>query len=251
MNNHLGAVCDEFYVSCRLHLKLEMAQEHKPILRFFERVTRSFPSMRKLRRRDDGCVILEEDGRGRVPRRWLRVDPLSMRFGYYAVPDVQEVRAIAEVILEHAPYYLNFTPLNYDYIEVIYGFDLDYRGNHDQLLAETFWAEHPFAGLLMGEEAAHVVESQPYLGIALNRDCDRQAYVEVKSRTSTFEVRTGEYEASPISIYLTVRQYCGFEGAAGLIETHHNLMDAADSLGVERVVPILVNPLAHAIAGRL
>ncbi|UCG16308.1 MAG: hypothetical protein JSV19_13540 [Phycisphaerales bacterium] len=251
MNNHVGAACDEFYVNSRLHFKLETAQEQEPVLRFFERVTKAFPTMRKLRQREDGCVILEEEGPGRSSRRWLRIDPATMRFGYYAVPDIEEIRVLAGVILEHAPYYLNLSELNYDYLEVLYGFDLDYRGNHDQLLAETFWADHPFASLLLGEETTHVIESQPYLGVALNPECDLQAYAEVKSRTSTFEIRNGEFDEAPISIYLTVRQYWGFDIGTSLVETHRKMMDIADELAGEKVVPVLVNPLAHAIAGRL
>ena len=250
MNNHLGAVCDEFYVNSRLHLKIEVMPEPEPVLRFLERISKSFPTMRKLRQREDGGVVLEESVHARSPRRWLRLDPTSLRFGYYAIPAMADIRAMADVILEHAPYYLNFSELNYDHLDVTYGFDLDFRGNHDQLLAETFWADHPFAGLLLGEEAAHVIESQPYLGIALTQECDLQAYAEIRSRSSTYEVRAGDFDSGPISIYLTVRQYWGFEQPTSPVDTHRRLVEIADELAGGRVVPILVNPLAQAIAGR-
>ena len=91
---------------------------------------------------------------------------------------------------------------------------------------------------------------QPFMGIALTPSCDIQAYIDIKSRTSSYEVHTGEYEAHPLSVYLTVRKYWGFSESENLIDAHHRLMDHADELAADRVVPLLVNPLAHAIASR-
>jgi hypothetical protein len=132
----------------------------------------------------------------------------------------------------------------------VYGFDLDYRGNHDQVLAEALWSDHPLSALLLGEEAAHAIDAQPYVGIALNAECDLQAYVEVKSRTTTYEVRTAEYESSPMSVLLTIRRYWGTGRDPGLLDAYRGMLQVADELAGSKVVPIVVNPLAHAIAGR-
>ena len=93
--------------------------------------------------------------------------------------------------------------------EAVYGVVYAVLGNHDQMVAETFYADHPLGGFVLGPEAVHAIDQQPYLGIALNPDCDLQAYVEIKSRTTTFEVRAGEFEKQPISVFLTVRKYWG------------------------------------------
>ena len=95
-----------------------------------------------------------------------------------------------------------------------------------------------------------MIDCQPYMGIALTPNCDVQAYVEVKSRTSTFEVRTAEYEPQMLSVYLTVRRYWGFEAELPLADAFVQLAEAADELASQRVVPMLVNPLAQAIASR-
>jgi len=250
MNPSFDAVCDDFYISSRLFLKLDMALERDTVLNFLDRIRRGLPMLSKLRRRDDGCLILEEDTVDRGSRRWLRLEPASLRFGHFGPPDTSTVRQMADVILEHAPYYLTFSELDYDHLEVVYGFDLEYRGNHDQMVAETFYGDHPLAGFVLADEAVHAIDAQPYLGISLTPECDMQAYVEVKSRTSTFEVRTGEYEPQPVSVYLTVRRYWGLSRAGSLLEVQHRLCDAADELAVSRVVPTLVTPLAQAIASR-
>lgn len=251
MSASFDAVCDDFYVACRLFLKLEIRLDRESVLGFFDRVRKELPNLNKLRRREDGSLVLEEEDRAEgLPRQWLRVGPTSLRFGHFAPPDTSSVRKMADVILQNAPYFLTLSDLDFDHLEVVYGFDLDYKGNHDQMVAETFYADHPLSAFLFGDEAHHVIEAQPFAGIALSPSCDLQANVEIKSRTTSFEVRTGEYDKQPVSVYLTCRRYWGFSKVASVLEAHNELMDLADDLAANRVVPTVVSPLAAAIASR-
>lgn len=251
MSTQLGAVCDEFYVSARLFLKLELMLGRETVLHFFDQLRKNYPGLRKLRRRDQASLVLEEDPVEVSSRRWVRLDPSALRFGQFAPPDMDDVRRYCDTILQQAPYHLSFSELDYDHLELVYGFDLEYRGNHDQLVAETLWGDHPAAaGFLQSEQAQHIIDAQPYFGIALSPECDLQAYVEIKSRTSTYEVRSGAYEPQPISVYLTIRKYWGLEGATAPDKALAELFEVADELATERVVPLFVNPLAAAIASR-
>ncbi len=248
--NHLGAVCDDFYISGRLFLKLDLNPERETILHFFDRLRKEFPGLCKLRRRENDGVVLEEEAAERGSRRWVRVDINSLRFGHFAPADTDEVRRFAEFVLNQAPYHLSFSEVDFDHFELSYGFDLEYRGNHDQLVAETLIGDSAVSGLMFGPHAAHVIDAQPYFGIALSPECDLQAYVEVKSRTTTYEVRNATFEGAPISVLLTARKYCGVESPTSLWEGFQNLFNVADELATERVVPQFVNPLAAAIASR-
>ena len=250
MNEGLGAVCDDFYVSCRLFLKLDLHPERETILHFFDRLRREYPDLRKLRRREDGCVMVEEDVDERAPRRWVRLDARSLRFGFFAPPDLDDVRRFGSLVLTQAPYHLSFSDIDFDHLELVYGFDLEYRGNHDQLVAETLLGDQSTAGVLFGDEAAHVIDAQPYFGIALTPDCDLQAYVEIKSRTTTYEVRSESFESSPISVFLTMRKYWAVDSPNSLTEALGTLFDISDGLATEKIVPNFVNPLAAAIASR-
>ncbi len=253
MKTSLGAQCDDFYTSSRLFLKLDLPLERETVLHFFDRIRREHPSMRRFRRREDGALLLEEgetDAREGEPRRWIRLEPGSLRFGYFSPPSRQACQTFARLLLEQAPYHLTLSDLDIDHFEIVYGFDMEYSGNHDQLVAETLFADHPLASFLMGDECAHIVDCQPYFGIALSRKCDLQACLEIKSRTSSFEVRTGEYEAQVLSVYLTVRRYWGFQESPDLVGVHEELADTADDLAVQCAVPLVVNPLALAIASR-
>lgn len=248
MSDGLGAVCDEFYVSSRLFLKLDMHPPRETILHFFDRIRKDFPLLRKLRTREGGSIILEEDGDEDRSRRWIRLDENSLRFGQFAPSDIDEFRRFGGLILSQAPYHLTFSEIDFDHMELNYGFDLEYQGNHDRLVAETLMSDSAGASVLFGANTSHVIDVQPYYGIALSDNCDLQAYVEVKSRTSTYEVRADSYDEQPISVFLTIRRYWGLDSEVALEAALSGMLDVADELAIETVVPNFVNPLAAAIA---
>lgn len=250
MSIAFGAQCDGFHVATRLFLKLDLALQRETILLFFDSVKREFPTMRKLRRREDGALMLEEDESEERSRRWLRLDESAIRLGYHNPQSLEDAARLGQVVLKMAPYHLTLSDLDYDHLEVVFGFDLEYQGNHDQLVADTLLGDGPLAGLLGQESVVHIIDAQPFLGIAVSESCDTQAYIEIKSRTSTYEVHTGNYDPQPLSIFLTLRRYWGFAEADTLLDAHRDLLQRAEDWATDRVVPLLVNPLAHAIASR-
>lgn len=250
MSFAFGAHCDDVHVATRLFLKLDLGLERETVLHFFDSVKREFPTMRKLRRREDGSLLLEEDESDDGVRRWLRLDPSAIRLGHYNPPSLEEASRLGEVILKMAPYHLTLGELDYDHLEVVLGFDLEYRGNHDQLVADTLFSEGPLAGLLNHDGVYHAIDVQPFLGMTLSERCDTQVYLEIKSRTSTYEVRTEQFDQQPLSVFLTLRRYWGFEEPESLQDVHRDLTQKAEEWAASKVVPLVVNPLAHAIASR-
>lgn len=250
MSHDLGAVCDDFYISSRLFLKLEMKLERETVLHFFDRIRKEYRGLKKLRRRDGNCLVLEEEPDERGSRRWIRLDQTSLRFGHFGPSDVEDVQRFGELILTQAPYHLSFSDIDFDHLEVLFGFDLEYCGNHDRLVAETLLGEHAAGGFLFGDQTAHIIDVQPYFGIALSPECDLQAYVEVKSRTTTFEVRSDTFENEPISVFLTTRKYWGVESSTTPVDALRTLFEVAEQQATDKVVPNFVNPLAAAIASR-
>ncbi len=218
------------------------------MLHFFDSLKREFPLMRKLRRREDDSLLLEEDETPDGSRRWLRLDVDALRTGYDNPPRSAEAAALGQAVLRMAPYHLTLSDLDYSHLEVVYGFDLEYRGNHDQLVAETLFGESPLGGLLTHDSVRHVIDAQPLLGVAVSDSCDTQVYLDVKSHTSTYEVRTQHYEGSVLSVVLTVRRYWGLAAGEGLVEAHQELTGIAEEWAADRVVPLVVSPLAQAIS---
>ncbi len=250
MSLAFGAQCDDFHIATRLFLKLDLGLERETVLHFFDSVRREFPGMRKLRRRDDSSLLLEEDEDDRGQRRWLRLDDQTVRFGHHNPPHVDDAGAFAQTVLKMAPYHLTLGDLDYDHIEVVLGFDLEYRGNHDQLIADTFFSTGPLAGLMGHAGVNQTIDSQPFLGVSLSESCDTQVYIEIKSRTSTYEVRTGQYDTQPLSVFLTIRRFFGFSEQEHLLDIHRQLSDIAFEWAADRIVPVIIQPLAQAIASR-
>ena len=115
MKTSLGAQCDECYTSSRLFLKLDLSLERETVLHFFDRVRREYPGMRRFRRREDGTLILEEgdaDASEAESRRWIRLEPGSLRFGYFAPPSREAYRTFSRFLLEQAPFHLTLSELD-------------------------------------------------------------------------------------------------------------------------------------------
>ncbi len=249
MNTTFGAMCDEFLVTTRLHMKLGLPDNRETLLHFFDRIAREFPSMDRLRRRGSGGLVLESDPE-EASRMWIRLDGASLRFGHSNPPDVATQRRLAETVFDNAPHHLSLSHLDIDRMEQVYSFDLDFVGNHDQLVAETLYADHPLAALANADQAFHVIECQPCIGISLSPTCEQQAYVELRSRSTTYEASRGQFDSRPLTVSLILRQYWPSGRDRDLLATYDALAEHAGHLATDHVVPLIVNPLAHAIASR-
>lgn len=250
MSLAFGAHCDDFHLASRLFLKMDLGLERETVLHFFDSVRREMPTLRRLRRTDDGGLMLEEDEVEMQTRRWLRIDSNAVRFGRHNPGTKAEAGQLGRLVLEKAPYHLTLGDLDYDHLEVVLGFDLEYRGNHDQLIADTFYADGPFGAFLSHPAVHQSIDAQPFLGVSLNEECDLQVYLEIKSRTSTFEVRTGNFDGQALTVFLTVRRFWGMRHGASLEDAHDALLQTAVDWAESRVVPLIVQPLAQAIASR-
>ncbi len=242
-----GSQCDEFYVATRLFLKLDLSPTRESLLHFCERIRRAYPTMRRLRRREDGGIILDEEDDRQRGRRYLRLHAEALRFGLVDPPDRGEVTAMADLILNQAPAHLSLSDLDYHSLEVAYGFDLEYAGNHDEIVAETLLGENPLHAALAGGNR-RVIDCQPCLGVSLSDDFATQAYLDVKGRTSMHELRIGEFEPQVLSVYLTLRREFPAGTTTELAGLHQSLLELGEELAVTRVIPQIVRPLREAIA---
>lgn len=232
----------------RLNTQLNLPHNRETVLHFFERVQKEFPSMGQFRRYDNGDLNLEEDRRTGT-YRWVRLESRRLVSGYVNPPDIEDALALHRFLLQLAPYHLGISPLEIEHMEVLFGFDLSYRGNHDDVVIESLLADSPL-GCLLDEPGTRAVDVQPSIGISLSDDCRLQARVEILTRTDNYQVRTGDYAEDEISVYLTVRRYWGDRPKDPLEKVFETLFERADGLAGSRVVPRIVRPISSAIASR-
>src|SRR5690606_22567231 len=118
--------------------------------------------------RERGEFVLEED-KDRGQYRWTTLEPKRICSGYVNSPSVEEAMRQHRLIMELIPYSLSVSPLDCESLNIMYGFDFTYRGNHNQLVAEALGVS-PALERMMEHPGASVVACEPSLQLALDED---------------------------------------------------------------------------------
>jgi hypothetical protein len=248
MSNPYASFCQDFYINMRLNTQLNLPHNRETVLHFFERVQKEFPGMTQFRKYDNGDFNLEED-RSAGSYRWARLESRRLVSGYVNPPDQEDALRLHQFLLELAPYHLGISPLEIEHLEVLFGFDLSYRGNHDDVVLESLLTDSPLTCLL-DEAGARPLDVQPTIAVSLSDDCRLQARLEVLTRTDNYQVRTGDYSDDEISVYLTVRRYWGDRPKEPMEKIFAELFERADALASSRIVSKVLRPLSSAISSR-
>ena len=244
MATSFGALCTDFYVNQKLSLKMDLPSGRETVFDLFDRVRREFPQMDRFRRYE-GELALESPEQS-SQYSWLALRRTTVRSGVVNPESLEPAYRLHRTVLEIAPYYLSISPLDIEFIELVLGFDLRAERNRNEVVFEALLADSPLAALIDPHDDT-IIESQPFLGFALNTRCDVQAYVEVKSRTRTAEIAAGKFEDEPISVYLTVRQYGSMKTVDDVKNCFGALAGHSERLAEERVLPHVILPLREAI----
>jgi hypothetical protein len=242
-----GECCSDFYINQKLALKMDLPEGREAVLDLFDRLRRSIPELDRLRRYD-GEFALESPERDRR-YRWAAMRRTSIRSGDVNPDRLEDAYDLHRLILEVAPYYLSISPLDIDYLELVFGFDLEAETNRDEVVFDALFADGPLASLV-DAGSDRFLDCQPIVGIALNDACDLQAFFEVRSRGSASEASTGEFAPEPISVYLTIRRHGPIASLKEIPTIFAGLCGHAERLAENRVIPNLVLPIRHAILSR-
>lgn len=248
MSNPYAAFCEDFYVNMRLGSQLALPQNRETVLHFFERVQKSFPAMSRFKKSENGEFNLEED-RGTQNYRWMSLETKRLSSGHVNPSSVEESLQLHKLLLDMAPCHLGISPLEIDYLDVLFGFDLAFGGNHDEIIAESLLSESPLACMLEGE-GVRAVDFQPTVTAALSEDCRLQARIDVVTRTNSYQVRTGDYGDDVISVYLIIRRYWGDRPKEPMDSMLGQMAERAEALCSSHIIPRILRPISSAIASR-
>ena len=244
--NRYSSLADDFYVNMNLNTEMPLPNGRDTVLQFFERVQKSYPSMRNFYTRENGDFVLEED-KDQGHQRWLSLEPRRVCSGYVNAETIESAVEQHKLILQLVPYMLSVSPLDCEALDFMFGFDFNYRGNHDELVAEALGTSGAFEGLIdIGD--AKILNFEPSLTITLDEDCRLQARLMVETRTNAYQVRRGEFPEDQISVYFTVRQYGSLNQAASFEDTLVELQRHSESLMDSYVIGQVLVPLSQAIS---
>ena len=241
-----ASLADAFYVNVNLATEMELPSHRETILQYFERVQRHYPTMRKFYCRDKRDYVLEEDKeQGRY--RWAAVEAKRLCSGQVNPPSIEAALEQHRLVLDLAPAYLSVSPLDCEALDVLFGFDFAFRGNHNALLAEALGVGAAFdrVGEMPG---GRVINYEPSLTMSLDEDCRVQVRVSTETRTNAFQVRTGEFNEEQLSVYVTARQYGSLEPQTTFVEVTERLAQLAREVVDTCVVEQILKPLARTIS---
>jgi hypothetical protein len=249
MSSHAySAFCEDFYINMRLGSQLALPHNRETVLHFFERIQKQYPTMSRFRRNDNGEFNLEED-RSTSTYRWVSLENKRLSSGHVNPETIEQAMKLHTTLLETAPHYIGISPVEIDYLDVLFGFDLEFTGNHDEIIAESLFPESPLT-CLTEEPGARAVDFQPTVTVALSEDCRLQARIDVVTRTNSYQVRTGDYSDDVISVYLIVRRYWGDRPKEPLDAMFARMAERAEELCTNHIAPKILKPISAAIASR-
>jgi len=241
-----GSYCDDFYVNMNLSTEMDLPQNRETVLHFFEQMQKKYPTMRNFYCRDKGDFVLEED-KDQGTYRWCSIEPRRICSGHVNSDHVDAALEQHKHVLELSPYTLSISPLDCDALDLLFGFDFTYRGNHNQLVAEALGVS-PALERMAEVPGANVINYEPSLTLAIDEECRTQCRLSVETRTNAYQVRTGDFPEEQLSVYLTARQYGSLGSETTFVHTVDRLSEICREMVDSYVIENVLQPLARAIA---
>lgn len=244
--NRYSSLCDDFYVNMNLSTEMDLPGNRETVLHYFERIQKHFPTMRNFYSREKGDFVLEED-KDQGAYRWTTIEPRRICSGHVNPPTVEAALEQHELIMELAPYMLSVSPIDCEALDLLFGFDFTYRGNHNQLVAEALGLP-PALDRLADVPGNGIINYEPSFTFALDSDCRLQCRLSIETRTNAYQVRTGEYPEDQVSVYLTARQYGSLSPDMTFVSTLERLASICYEMVDSYVIDGVLRPLARTIA---
>jgi len=249
MANSYAALCDEFYINMRLGTQMKMATDRATIVAFFERMQRLYPDMVNFHQDQKHGESSIEENRENNSYRWLSLEPNRLSSGYLNPDLPTDAYKYNKSVLETVPYYLAVSPVDLDYLDVLYGFDFQCKGNHHELIAEALLGESP-VGKMMEAPGARGINFELSGIVSLSEDARTHARVWIEPRTTPSHVRSGDFPDEMLSLYVILRQWSGGKKLPELHEVHGHLIELGEKFMEDHVINGFLSPIRHAIARR-
>ncbi len=240
------SVADDFFVNISLQTTLELPSARETLLHFCEAVQRQFPAMTAFYQRDRGEFVLEEN-REEGSYRWMEIQPHQLTGGFFNPPSAEAGYQLHRWLLDRVVYFLGISGMDAELLDVLFGFHLDYVGNRDQILAQALLAGSPLTPLVL-EGPGAPLECEPNFVIALDENCYLQARLTTETRSSSYQVRTGQYGGDPISVYFTVRRFPEPGRMLNFRESFEEQIAHCEQLVTDHVIPNVIDPISQAIS---
>lgn len=242
------SIADDYYINMHLNTEMQLPAARETVLGFFERIQKSYPTMRNFYTRESGDFVLEED-KEQGHYRWVTIESRRICSGYVNPPNPEAALEQHLLVLDLIPYMLSVSPLDCEAIDLMMGFDFVYRGNHDSLIADALGFS-PALDSLLHIPGAQPLNFEPSITMTLDEACRLQARLMVETRTNAYHVRRREFPEEPISVYFTVRQYGSLPVSSSYKDAMQMIAEKTEELLEQHVVEQVLRPLQMAISAK-
>ncbi len=206
------------------------------------------PRCRTSTRAEKAEYVLEEE-KDAGAYRWVSIESKRVNSGVVNPESFESAADQHRSILGLIPFELSVSPLDCESLSVMLGFDYAYRGNHNEILAEAVGVA-PGLERFMAVPYGKLLSHEPAIQFALDEECRTQCRVSFESRTTAYQVRTGEFGEDQISVYLTVRRYESLGPDETYAGEFDRLAGLCRDLVDEYLVGSVLRPLQEAISLR-
>ncbi|MEM1227179.1 MAG: hypothetical protein AAGJ40_15880 [Planctomycetota bacterium] len=249
-----GSFSDDHYVNMNLSTEMELPQGRESVLHFFEQLQRRYPSMANFYAREKDEFVLEEE-KDNGAYRWASVEPKRVNSGIVNPESLEEASAQHLAVLELVPYELAASPLDCESLSVMVGFDFSCKCNHNEVLCEAIGIApglEKFAQMSDSDAAANrkLLSHDPSIQFSLDDTCRTQCRVSFETRTSAFQIRSGEYSEELLSVYLMVRRFDSLGKGESYVSEFERLSVLCRDLIDGYLIDSVLRPLQTAIAIR-
>jgi hypothetical protein len=246
--NAFSLDADDFFINMSLNTVMDLPTNRDTVLHYFEQMKKAFPELSNLHTREGGDLVLEGDKEA-GQYRWLALEPRRLCSGQVNPETPEDAYRQHEMVLDAAPHLLTISTLDCEALDVMYGFDFSYEGNHDEIVADALGLGPSLEGLL-DVPGSRVIHFEPTVTLALDESCRLQCRLSIETRTNTLQVRTGEFPDEEISVYFTVRQHWGTGADRPFLDAFRRQRAIGEEIILEKIIPRIVRPLAQAIASK-
>jgi hypothetical protein len=241
-----GSFSDDYYVNVNVNTEMDLPQNRETVLHFFELIQKKYPAMRNFYSRERGEYVLEEE-KENGNYRWATVESRRVCSGIVNPASIEESLEQHRLILDLAPAALSVSSLDCESVNLMFGFDYTYRGNHNQLLIEALGLPPSFDKLLE-TSGVTAMSYEPALQLSLEEDCRTQCRLSFETRTSAYHVRSGDYPEEQLSVYLTARRFGSLDPGETFAGSLDKLNEACKELIDGYLIDNVLRPLQQAIA---
>ena len=127
------------------------------------------------------------------------------------------------------------------------GFDFNYRGNQNEIIAEALGVAPALERITM-QEGNRLLGYEPVIQFALDDECKTQCRLGFETRTTAYQVKTGDYSEDQISVYLTVCRFDSLTSGEQFGDELLRIAQICEKMADEYLVENVLQPLKNAIA---